>query len=122
MPVLQVNNRSFPIKLGQTRLGVGEGIDLEVGTAGELPVGVHAIVELSSGSQAVVRRGSTGVPVKVNGIALGLEPTPLIHGDKLEIGEHELLFSDDAKAGATQFLTTADVLRPMQKRSGPARA
>ena len=122
MPVLQVNNRSFPIRLGQTKLGVGEGIDLEIGTAGELPLGVHAIIDLSSGSQAVVRRGSSGVPVKVNGIALGLEPTPLIHGDKLEIGAHELLFSDDTKAGATQFLSTSDVLRPMQKRSGPARA
>ena len=122
MPVLQVNNRSFPIKLGQTKLGVGEGIDLEIGAGSELPAGVHAVIELSSGSQAVVRRGTGGVPVKVNGIALGMEPTPLIHGDKLEIGTQELLFSDDTKAGATQFLNTADLLRPGQKRSGPARA
>ena len=122
MPVLQVNDRSFPIKLGQTKLGVGEGIDLEVGGSGELPAGVHAIIELSSGSQAVVRRGPSGVPVKVNGIALGMEPTPLIHGDKLEIGTRELLYSDDTKAGATQFVSTADLLRPAQKRSGPARA
>ena len=110
------------MKPGQTRLGVGEGVDLDIGAGAQVSAGVHAIVELSSGSQVVVRRGASGVPVKVNGIALGMEPTPLIHGDKLEIGAQELLFSDDTKAGATQFISSADLQRPAQKRAGAARA
>ena len=40
----------------------------------------------------------------VNGVVLGPEPTPLIHGDKIEIGGVELLFGDDRSAGSTQYL------------------
>src|SRR5689334_4204391 len=101
MPVLQVNERSFPIRLGQTKVGVGEGegVDLAIGTSAGVPAGVHAVIEMTPDGQVVVRRATSGTVLKVNGIALGLEPTPLIHGDKLEIGAQELLFSDDSKGG-----------------------
>src|SRR4051812_7051236 len=122
MPVLQVNDRSFPIRLGQTKVGVGEGVDLAIGTSAGVPAGVHAMIEMTPDGQVVVRRATSGTTLKVNGIALGLEPTPLIHGDKLEIGDQELLFSDDSKAGATQFVSNTDLQRPAQKRSGTARA
>ncbi len=124
MPVLQVNERSFPIRLGQTKVGVGEGegVDLAIGTSAGVPAGVHAVIEMTPDGQVVVRRATSGTVLKVNGIALGLEPTPLIHGDKLEIGAQELLFSDDSKGGATQFVSNTDLQRPAQKRSGAARA
>jgi pSer/pThr/pTyr-binding forkhead associated (FHA) protein len=122
MPVLQVNDRSFPIRPGQTRVGMGEGVDLAIGATEGVAPGVHAVIEMAPDGQVVVRRGTSGAPVKVNGIALGMEPTPLIHGDKLEIGSKELLFSDDTKAGATQFVSNLDLARPAQKRGGSQRA
>ena len=38
---------------------------------------------MSAVMHAAIRRGSRG-GVKVNGVLLGAEPTPLIHGDKSE--------------------------------------
>ena len=53
---------------------------------------------------------------------LGAEPTPLMHGDKVEIAGVELRFADDAKGGATQFVSASDIAA-MQgaKRAGSAR-
>ena len=119
MPVLQVNDQRYTLKLGETRLGVGTGVDLDIGGNAEAP-GVHAIVAMTANGQVAIRRASEQ-SVRVNGIALGAEPTPLIHGDKVEIGGQELLYSDDTKAGQTQFVSAGDMMRFAQKRTGPAR-
>jgi hypothetical protein len=37
----------------------------------------------------------------VNGVALGAEPAPLLHGDRIEVAGRQLRFSDDRKAGST---------------------
>src|SRR5256886_6683047 len=36
----------------------------------------------------------------------GAEPTPLLHGDKVEVGGHELTFVDERRSGSTQFMKT----------------
>jgi pSer/pThr/pTyr-binding forkhead associated (FHA) protein len=58
----------------------------------------------------------------VNGTALA-QPTPLIHGDKVEIRGSELFFADVVKqGGSTQFVSASDVAAiAAAKRSGPAR-
>ncbi|HET9012046.1 MAG TPA: FHA domain-containing protein, partial [Gemmatimonadaceae bacterium] len=56
-----------------------------------------------------IRRAAPSAVVRVNGVLLGAEPTPLMHGDKLEIGGLELRFADDAKGGATQFVNASDM-------------
>jgi len=54
---------------------------------------------------------------------LGAEPTPLIHGDKVEIGGVVLRFADDAKGGATQFVSAEEIASMSgAKRAGAARA
>jgi pSer/pThr/pTyr-binding forkhead associated (FHA) protein len=65
--------------------------------------------------QSTVRRSGESV-VRVNGVQLGAEPTPLIHGDKIEIGEAELFFGDDRMAGSTQYISAAN----LPQRSGAA--
>ncbi len=120
MPVIQVHDKQYPLQPGQTRLGTGTGVDVPV--AGDESLGVQAIVDLSSDSQASIRRADAAAHVKVNGVPLGVEPTPLIHGDKVEIAGLELLFSDDRKAGATQYVSSSEIAELAQKRSGPARA
>ncbi len=39
----------------------------------------------------------------VNGVRLGADPTPVLHGDKIQIGPHEILAVDDRRIGHTQL-------------------
>src|SRR5256885_387034 len=41
--------------------------------------------------------------VLTTGVRLGAEPTPLLHGDKVEVGGNELTFVDERRSGSTQF-------------------
>ncbi|HEX2718779.1 MAG TPA: FHA domain-containing protein, partial [Gemmatimonadaceae bacterium] len=45
----------------------------------------------------------------MNGVQLGVEPHPLIHGDKVDVAGTELLYGDDRKGGQTQYITGASV-------------
>ena len=45
----------------------------------------------------------------LNGVPLGAEPTPLMHGDKIEIAGRELFYAEDTKAGTTRHVMQADV-------------
>jgi pSer/pThr/pTyr-binding forkhead associated (FHA) protein len=40
----------------------------------------------------------------INGVRLGAEPTPLLHGDKVEVGGQELTFVDERRTGSTQYV------------------
>jgi pSer/pThr/pTyr-binding forkhead associated (FHA) protein len=119
MPVIKVNNLQYPLHPGQNRVGAGSDADVRVEADDSL--GIQAIVEVANDSQAVIRRAGNGSSVRVNGIAL-VDPTPLMHGDKVEIAGSELLYSDDTKSGNTAYVSAADIASFVQKRSGPARA
>jgi pSer/pThr/pTyr-binding forkhead associated (FHA) protein len=88
---------------------------------GDVALGIQAIIEVAKDDQVVIRRTAAAGNVKVNGIPLG-DPTPLIHGDKVEVGGQELMYSDDKKVGATQFVSAGDIAAVASKRGGPARA
>ena len=121
MPVIRVNDKPYALKPGQTRLGSGPDADIGV-PAGDAD-GIQAVLTLGADSGTIIRRARDGSAVKVNGVPLGAEPTPLMHGDKVEIAGVEMLFSDDKKGGATQYVSTADVAQlAATKRAGPARA
>jgi hypothetical protein len=119
MPVIQVKDKQHSLKQGQTRLGAGAGVDVAI--PGDESMGVQAILEMSASNQVVIRRAGDGARVKVNGVAL-VDPTPLMHGDKVEISGTDVLFSEDKKVGATQFVSASDVASIAAKRAGPARA
>lgn len=119
MPVIQVKDKQHTLKAGQTRIGGGSGVDVSV--SDDETLGLQAVLELT-GSAVVIRRARDNAAVRVNGVALGVEPTPLIHGDKLEVGGTEILFSEDKKVGATQFVSASDIAGIAAKRAGPARA
>src|SRR5262245_52325332 len=120
MPVIKVNDLQYPLHPGQNRLGPGEDADVRVGALSNGGPGVQAIVEVVSDTQVVIRRAGNGADVRVNGIAL-VDPTPLIHGDKVEISGRELLYADDTKSGNTAFVSAADMAAFVQKRPGQAR-
>jgi hypothetical protein len=106
MPVIQVNNRQYSLKIGTTLVGAGDDADVPVPAHETL--GVQAVVEVGPDRTASIRRASPAAVVRVNGVALGVEPTPLLHGDRVEVAGHELLFAEDNRAGATQYIQTRE--------------
>ena len=107
MPVLQLNDQHFPLGAGPTRIGSGEGVHIALPV--EAAPGAQAEIERAAGGHMTIRRSTPSAQVRVNGVALGAEPTPLMHGDRLEIAGVELRYADDAKAGATQFVSVTDM-------------
>jgi len=106
MPYLELNEKRYPLRVGETRIGAGTGADVSIPGPAATP-SVQAIVDLSRENQVSIRRADGSV--RVNGVQLGAEPTPLIHGDKIEIWETELFFGDDRRGGSTQFISSANV-------------
>jgi len=121
MPVIKVNDQQFLLRPGQTRLGSGSEADVRL--VGDGSLGVQAIVEVSNSSgsaatqsgsgnaasRAVIRRAGDSAAVRINGVSLGVEPVPLLHGDKVEIGGHELFYSDESKTGATELIAAEEI-------------
>jgi pSer/pThr/pTyr-binding forkhead associated (FHA) protein len=105
MPYLQLQDQQFPLPAGDATVGAFEGATVR------LPSGdatAHAVVSVGA-KGVVIKRGSPDAIVLVNGVQLGNEPNPLLHGDRVEIGGHELRLGDDQKEGSTQFVSAADV-------------
>jgi pSer/pThr/pTyr-binding forkhead associated (FHA) protein len=120
MPVLQLNDKQYPLSTGSTRIGAGA--DADVALPGDASLGVQAVIE-GAGGALVIRRATPAAQVRVNGVTLGAEPTPLMHGDKVEVAGVELRFADDKKGGATQFVSAGDLAAMVgARRAGAARA
>ena len=119
MPVLQLDDQQFPLNAGATRIGAGAGADITV--PGYSAIAVEAVID--SGASPTIRRAEEAAHVRVNGVLLGAEPTPLMHGDKIEVAGLELRYADDAKGGATQFVSASEIAAMVgAKRTGSARA
>jgi pSer/pThr/pTyr-binding forkhead associated (FHA) protein len=120
MAVLQLNDQQYPLQAGSTRVGAGGQADVPL--PGDPTLGIQAIIDRAGANGVTVRRASPSAQVRVNGVLLGAEPTPLMHGDKLEIGGVELRFADDAKGGATQFVSASEIAAMAGiRRTGAAR-
>ena len=120
MPVLQLNDQHFPLHAGPTRIGSGDGV--QIALPGDATPGAQAEVERSTSGQVTIRRSTEAAQVRVNGVLLGAEPTPLMHGDRVEIGGVELRYADDAKGGATQFVSMAEMAAMGGSKGADARA
>ena len=119
MPVLQLDDQQFRLKSGATTIGAGAGADVTV--PGYSAIAVEAIID--GGASPTIRRAEEAAHVRVNGVLLGAEPTPLMHGDKIEVAGLELRYADDAKGGATQFISASEMAAAAgAKRTGAARA
>jgi len=120
MPYIQFKDRQFP--LGQADLTVGAYDGATVRLPGDDPA-ARAVLTVGSDGTGIIRRGAADALVLVNGVHLGIEPSPLIHGDKVELGGHVLAFGDDEKAGSTQFISAKDVPESIRaKGGGPKKA
>ena len=101
MPYIQLEGQQYPLVAGDNAVGAGASAQIRLAGGGVDDLSAVLVVGADGGT--VVRRGGEQA-VKVNGVALGAEPSPLLHGDKIEIGGRELFFGDDKKAGNTQYV------------------
>jgi pSer/pThr/pTyr-binding forkhead associated (FHA) protein len=116
---LELGGERYTIAAGETV--IGSAADNAVVLVGDGVHPRHAIVR-GTAVAAAVRPASAEAEVLVNGVRLGAEPTPLLHGDKVSIGPHELLVVDSARAGSTQLFDSgafAD-LAPASSAAKPA--
>lgn len=105
MAYLQLSDQQFPLPAGDATVGAFEGATVR------LPSGdANARAVVTVGAKGiVVKRGAADAVVLVNGVQLGNEPSPLLHGDRIEIAGHTLRLGDDMKEGSTAFVSAADV-------------
>src|SRR5437870_952086 len=102
MSLLELGGRTFTISVGEVMLGSDASCAISLTGAGVLPH--HAVLQSQADGQVVIRKASPAADVLINGVRLGAEPTPLLHGDKVDVGGQELTFVDERRSGSTQFV------------------
>jgi len=83
---LEHAGRRYPVPVGELILGSDPGVDVVL--PGARPR--HAAVRMLGDKMATVRGLEPGTEITVNGVAVGSDPTPLLHGDVIRIGGEEL--------------------------------
>src|ERR671925_195276 len=119
---LEIGGERFAIAAGETAIGSAPDNRVVLGGEGVQPR--HAVVQGTQTGTAAIRVAGADAEVRVNGVRLGAEPTPLLHGDKIAIGSHELRVVDPARGGSTQLFDSgafADLVpaRPSKPAAGP---
>jgi len=106
MAYLEIRGQRHPIGIGEMAIGCDAANEVEFG-GGELH-SKSAILQGMPDGQVVVKRADADSEVQINGIRLGPQPTPLLHGDKIEVAGQELLFVDDRRSGSTEYIKAVD--------------
>jgi pSer/pThr/pTyr-binding forkhead associated (FHA) protein len=110
---LEIDGERYPIAAGETVIGSASDSTVVLAGAGVRPR--HAVVQGMQAGAAAIRAADRDAEVRVNGVRLGSDPTPLLHGDKIEISGQELLVVDATRAGSTQMFDSGafeDLVRP----------
>jgi pSer/pThr/pTyr-binding forkhead associated (FHA) protein len=100
MMQLEVGGRRIPVATGDTVIGSAPWCAIVLEGEGVRPH--HAVVHGTTEGAAAIRTAGDA-EVSINGVRLGTDPTPVLHGDKIQIFDHEILAVDPARAGNTQL-------------------
>jgi pSer/pThr/pTyr-binding forkhead associated (FHA) protein len=117
MMELEVAGQRTPIPPGEMVIGSDPSCGLSLP---ELAAAHAVVIGIGDGSVAVRRVGQN--EVYLNGVRLGAEPAPVLHGDKIQVGNHELFVHDPRRSGSTQFVSQGDVARMVAATSKPGGA
>ncbi len=98
---LEFGGARIPVPAGETVIGSAPGCAIVLEGEGVQPR--HAILLGTAQGAAAIRAGEPGAELLVNGVRLGADPTPVLHGDKIQIGPHEILAVDSRRVGHTQL-------------------
>jgi pSer/pThr/pTyr-binding forkhead associated (FHA) protein len=119
---LEIGGERYAIAAGET--AIGSAADNRVVLGGEGVQPRHAVVHATQPGLAAIQAAAAEAEVRVNGVRLGAEPTPLLHGDKIAIGHHELRVVDSTRAGSTQLFDSgafADLAPPKSAKPAAGR-
>src|SRR5216684_3094246 len=117
MSLLELGGKRFTIPAGEVFLGSDAGCAIPLSGAGLLPR--HVVLQGLADGQVVIRKAAPQAEVMINGVRLGAEPTPLLHGDKVQVAGHELTFVDERRSGSTQYLSAMKVPEAQAKAGAP---
>ncbi|HEY5491485.1 MAG TPA: FHA domain-containing protein [Gemmatimonadaceae bacterium] len=118
MAYLQFHGKQYSVPAEGLSIGCYDGAALRL--PGD-DASVRAVVALAADGSAVIRRDATDALILLNGVRLGVEPSPILHGDKVEMAGNELRYGDDNVGGSTQFVSSAQVAE-MARAKGAAPA
>src|SRR5260370_365236 len=118
MSLLELAGTRYPIPVGEVVRGSGPSCEIRITGPGIL--GRHAVVQGEADGAVVIRKASPAAEVLISGVGLGAEPTPLLHGDKVEAGGQELTFVDERRSGSTQFVQALTPAPGAPEAAGPA--
>ncbi|HEY7613151.1 MAG TPA: FHA domain-containing protein [Gemmatimonadales bacterium] len=123
MMQLEVGGRRVPIAAGDTVIGSAPWCSIVLEGEGVRPH--HAVVQGTTEGSAAIRTVAADAEVSINGVRLGTDPTPVLHGDKIRIFDHEILAVDPQRAGNTQLFDSgafADLpsVQPASTPPGPS--
>jgi len=120
---LDVGGKRVPIAAGETIIGSAPGSAIVLEGEGVLPR--HAVVNGTPQGAAAIRSAEPGAVLLINGVRLGTDPTPVLHGDKIQIAGHEILVVDPRRSGHTQLFDSgafADLAPPPPAAKPPSAA
>src|SRR5213595_1822900 len=119
MALLEMGGRGgqrFTLPQGEVVLGSDPGSAIPLAVPGVLPR--HAKLKSLPDGQVVISKAVPEAEVLINGVRLGAEPTPLLHGDKVEVAGQELTFVDERRSGSTQYVQAMSVPQAMAEAKG----
>ena len=104
---LEIDGRQYPVGTEGLVLGSGDGCAILLTREGVLPR--HALVTVTSDGSVAVQSADPSAEVYVNGVLLGRDPTPLLHGDRITIAAQDILVVEAAIVGSTQHIDVAEL-------------
>jgi pSer/pThr/pTyr-binding forkhead associated (FHA) protein len=116
MALLELGGRKFTLPQGEVLLGADPSCAIPLSGPGVLPR--HAKLKGLADGQVVITKAVPEAEVLINGVRLGAEPTPLLHGDKVEVAGQELTFVDERRSGSTQYVQAMSVPQAMAQAKG----
>ncbi len=104
---LEIDGRQYPVSAEWLVLGSADDCSIRLTHEGVLPR--HALVKAASDGSVAVQLGDPSAEVYVNGVKLGADPTPVLHGDKITVGSQDVLVVEAEKVGSTQHIKVGDL-------------
>ncbi len=120
MALLEMGGRKFTIPAGDVFVGSDPGSAIHLTMAGVLPR--HARLKGLPDGQVVIAKAVPEADVLINGVRLGAEPTPLLHGDKVEVAGQELTFVDERRSGSTQYVQAMNLPEAMARAQAESKS
>src|SRR5712692_9472799 len=119
MALLELGGRKFTLPQGEVLLGADPNCAIPLSGPGVLPR--HAKLKGLPDGQVVITKAVPEAEVLINGVRLGAEPTPLLHGDKVEVAGQELTFVDERRSGSTQYVQAMSLPQAMAQAKTEAK-